>query len=40
MKSALGYLVAFLASFVMWLIVEYVLKKLSVAKKNKSLNFV
>jgi hypothetical protein len=39
MKSALGYLVAFLASFVMWLIVEYTLKKLSVAKKNKALNF-
>jgi len=39
MKSALGYLVAFLASFVMWLIVEYILKKVSKAKKNIVLDF-
>jgi len=39
MKSALWYLVAFLASFVMWIIVEYTLKKFSTAKKNKALNF-
>lgn len=39
MKSALWYLVAFVASFVMWLIVEYILKKSSVIKKNKVLNF-
>jgi len=39
MKSALWYLVAFLASFVMWLIVEFTLKKLSAKKKNAALNF-
>lgn len=38
-KSALGYLVAFLASFVMWLIVEYVLKKWSKSKKTAVMNF-
>lgn len=39
MKSALGYLVAFLASFAMWLIVEFILKKVSKTKKNKALDF-
>lgn len=40
MKSALGYLVAFLAAFIMWIIVEFTLKKFSKTKKNKALNFV
>ncbi len=39
MKSALGYLVAFLASFVMWIIVEYILKTISKTKKNAAINF-
>ncbi len=34
MKSALGYLVAFLAAFVMWCGVEYILKRVSKAKKT------
>lgn len=39
MKSALGYLVAFLSSFVMWVIVEFTLKKFSKAKKTKAVAF-
>lgn len=34
LKSAAGYLVAFLAAFVMWVMVEFAMKKLS-EKKNK-----
>jgi len=37
LKSAAGYLVAFIASFVMWILVELALKALS-AKKSKALN--
>ena len=39
MKSALGYLVAFIASFAMWCIVECTLKKTAEKVKNKGLNF-
>ncbi len=38
MKSALGYLVAFIASFVMWIIVEFTLKKIA-SKKKVAFNF-
>lgn len=40
MKSALGYLVAFLASFFIWIVVEYILKTFSKNKKSKVVNFV
>jgi len=40
MKSALGYLVAFLASFFIWIVVEYILKTFSKKKKSKVVNFV
>lgn len=40
LKSALWYLVAFCSAFVMWIIVEFVLKKVSVSKKNETLNFI
>jgi hypothetical protein len=39
MKSALGYLVAFLASFVMWIIVEAILKKTK-DTSNKAFSFL
>jgi len=40
MKSALWYLVAFIASFFMWTIVEVTLKKAASQAKNKAFNFV
>ena len=39
MKSALGYLVAFIASFFMWTIVEVTLKKAANQAKTKVFNF-
>ena len=39
MKSALWYLVAFIASFFMWTIVEVTLKKAASQAKNKAFNF-
>lgn len=40
MKSALGYLVAFIASFSMWCIVEYILRSTANKVKNKGFNFM
>ena len=39
MKSALGYLVAFIASFSMWMIVESILKRKPKKAKDKVFNF-
>ena len=40
MKSALGYLVAFIASFSMWCIVEVILKKAAKTAKTNTPNFI
>lgn len=40
MKSAIGYLVAFIASFSMWCVVEYILRRATTKVKNKGFNFI